>query len=161
MQRCERILERFVWLLRMRTERYHYADSRPTIPIESTFRFHLFLHEVVCDGRAAYLELLEHPENAAARAATSTDEMQLWALAMLRHDIVMYHASVFRWLKMLADAHDYKVPGIFEYVPLLLTLVPPSEEYRPRPHLRDDGEHEIEGLYPPPEEPSALPAPSA
>src|SRR6185312_3972929 len=70
-QRCERILERFAWLLRTRTERYQYADARPNIPIEHTFRFHMFLHEVVSDGRDAYLALLAHPENAAARAATS------------------------------------------------------------------------------------------
>ncbi|HET8939687.1 MAG TPA: lipase maturation factor family protein [Polyangiales bacterium] len=156
----ERILERFVWLLRSRTERYHYADSQPTIPIESTFRFHLFLHEIVGDGRDAYLALLEHPENAAARVASSSDERQLWALTLCRHDIVMYHVCVFRWLKMLADAHELKVPGIFEYMPVLLSMVPPSEVYRPQPHKRPDGEHEIAGLYPPPDEPSAIPVTS-
>jgi hypothetical protein len=147
LERNERIFERFVWLLRVRTERYQYADSQPNIPIESTFRFHMFLHEAVGDGRSDYLTLLAQPENAAARVATSTDEKQLWALTMLRHDLVMYHVCVFRWLKMLADAHEYKIPGIFEYMPLLLSMVPRSEVFRPRPHKRPDGEHEIEGLY--------------
>jgi hypothetical protein len=157
LQRNERILERFVWLLRSRTERYQYADSQPTIPIESTFRFHMFLHEIVGDGREALLAMLEQPQTAAARVATSTDERQLWALTLLRHDIVMYHVCVFRWLKMLADAHEYKVPGIFEYMPLLLSLVPPSEEFRPHPLKLPDGEHEIAGLYPPPDKTSAIP----
>ena len=79
---------------------------------------------------------------------------------MTRHDIVLYHVCVFRWLKMLSDAYEYKLPGIFEYMPLLLSIVPPGEEYRPRPQLREDGEHVIEGLYPPPEAPSAIPATS-
>lgn len=160
LRRNERILERFAWLLRSRTERYQYADSQPNIPIESTFRFHMFLQEVVCDGRAEYLALLEQPQNAAARVASSSDERQLWALTLLRHDIVMYHVCVFRWLKMLADAHEYKVPGIFEYMPILLNMVPPSEVFRPRPRKRPDGEHEIEGLYPPPDDPVTVPATS-
>jgi hypothetical protein len=158
--RNERILERFVWLLRARTERYHFADSKPTIAIESTFRYHLFLHEVVGDGRAAFQALLDQPQDAAARVEASSDERQLWALALMRYDILMYHVCVFRWLKMLADAHEYKVPGIFEYMPLLLSLVPPAEEFRPQPFKRPDGEHEIEGLYPPPDKPAALPATS-
>jgi hypothetical protein len=158
--RNERILERYVWLLRARTERYQFADSQPKIPIESTFRFHLFLHEVVGDGRAACFALIEQPQNAAARAETSSDEKQLWALTLLRNDLVMYHVCVFRWLKMLADAYEYKIPGIFEYMPLLLSIVPPSEEFRPHPQKRPDGEHEIEGLYPPPRDAAGVPATS-
>jgi hypothetical protein len=152
--RFERILERFAWLLRAHTERYQYADSKPSIPIESTFRFHLFLHEVVTDGSAAYRSLLEHPETAAARAERSSDETQFWTLTLLRHDLVMAHACAFRWTKMLADAHEYKIPGIFEYVPLLLSIVPPGEVYRPHTQLLPDGEHVIEGLYPPPTMPT-------
>jgi hypothetical protein len=147
----ERILERLAWLLRARTERYQWADSKPTIPIESTFRFHMFLHELVTDGREPYLALLAHPENTAARAESSTDALQLWTLTMLRHDLVMAHVCVFRWLKMMADAHEYKIPGIFEYVPLLTSLVPPGEVHRPHTRMLPDGEHVIEGLYPPPE----------
>jgi hypothetical protein len=149
--RNERILERFAWLLRMRTERYQFADSKPTIALESTFRFHMFLQEAVSDGRAAYLALLEQPETAAARAERSNDALQLWALTLLRYDHVMYHVCVFRWIPMIAAAYDYKVPGIFEYMPLLQQIVPYDEEYRPLPQMLTDGEHLIEGLYPPPE----------
>jgi hypothetical protein len=149
----ERILERFAWLLRVRTERYQYADSKPTIAVESTFRFHLLLHEMVTDGREAYLSLLAHPETAAARAEQSSDAMQLWTLTLLRHDLMMSHVCVFRWLKMLADAHEYKIPGIFEYVPLMVSLVPPGELFRPHTQKLADGEHVIDGLYPSPEAP--------
>lgn len=149
--RNERILERFAWLLRTRTERYHYADSEPTIALESSFRFHMFLQEAVSDGRAAYLELLAHPETAAARAERSSDASQLWALALLRYDHLMYHVRVFRWVQMIAAAHEYKVPGIFEYIPLLQSIVPEDEEYRPQPQKLADGEHWIDGLYPPPD----------
>jgi hypothetical protein len=148
--RFERILERFAWLLRVHTERYQYADSKPSIAIESTFRFHLFLQEVVSDGSDAYRSILAHPETAAARAERSSDETQLWTLTLLRHDLVMTHASAFRWAKMMADAYEYKLPGIFEYIPLLVSLKPPGEVYRPHTQLLADGEHIIEGFYPPP-----------
>jgi len=154
----ERILERFAWLLRVRTERYQYADLKPTIPMESTFRFHMFLQEVVSDGREAYLALLAQPEAAAARAEQSTDALQLWTLTLLRYDHVMYHVCVFRWVQMIASAHDFNAPGIFEYTPLLQSIVPDDEEYRPRPQKHANGEHTIEGLYPPPDSPSIVPA---
>jgi Lipase maturation factor len=157
--RFERILERFAWLLRTRTERYQYADSKPTIPIESTFRFQMFLHEAVTDGRDAYLALLAQPETAAARAERSSDALQLWALALLRYDLVMYHVCVFRWQKMLADSYEYKVPGIFEYVPLLISIVPPDEVFRPHTQKCPDGDHVIEGMYPPPEPPAVVSVP--
>jgi hypothetical protein len=149
--RNERILERFAWLLRVRTEGYQSRGLEPTIPLESTFRFHMFLQEVVSDGREAYLALLAHPEAAAARAQRSTDALQLWALTLLRYDQVIYHVCVFRWVQMIAAAHEYKAPGIFEYMPLLQSIVPDDEEYRPLPEKLANGEHRIEGLYPPPE----------
>jgi hypothetical protein len=149
--RNERILERFAWLLRTRTELYQYADRKPTIPFASTFRFHMFLQEMVSDGRDAYMALLAQPEAAAARAEQSSDALQLWALALLRYDHVMYHVCVFRWVPMIASAYDYNVPGIFEYMPLLQGIVPDEEEYRPLSHKLEDGEHRVEGLYPPPD----------
>ena len=148
--RNERILERFAWLMRVRTERYQHADQKPTIPLESTFRFHMFLQELVSDGREAYLTLLAQPKAAAARAERSSDALQLWTLTLLRHDHVMYHVCVFRWVPMIAAAYDFKVPGIFEYMPLLQSLVPDDEEYRPRSQKLANGEHSVEGLYPPP-----------
>ncbi len=156
MVRFERILERFAWLLRVRTERYQYADAKPTIPIESTFRFQLFLREAVTDGRDAYLALLTQPETAAARALRSSDALQLWSLALMRYDLVMYHISVFRWLKMMADPYEAKVPGIFEYIPLLVSIVPPDEVFRPHTQKCPDGDHVIEGLYPPQEAPAVV-----
>jgi hypothetical protein len=61
----------------------------------------------------------------------------------------MYHVCVFRWVHMMASAHEYKVPGIFEYMPLLTSMVPEGEEFCPRPQIHPDGEHVIEGFYPP------------
>jgi hypothetical protein len=156
--RYERILERFAWLLRVRTERYQYADSTPKIALESPFRFHMFLQEAVSDGREAYLALLDKPEAAAARAAQSSDVLQLWTLTLLRYDHLVYHVCVFRWVQMIASAFEYDVPGIFEYMPLLSSIVPDDEEYRPRPQKLPDGEYVIEGLYPAPESPGAVPA---
>ena len=148
--RFERILERFAWLLRSRTERYQYADATPKIslPLDSAFRFHLLLQEMVTDGREAYLALLAHPEKAAARAEQSTDETQLWTLTMIRYDLMMAHVSAFRWLDIAEEPYRMKVPGLFEYYPLMLTIVPPGEEYWPKQERQPDGEHVVAGLYP-------------
>jgi hypothetical protein len=150
LHRFERLLERFAWLLRLRCERHQFADATPKIPIESNFRFHLFLQEVVGDGREAYQELLAHPERVAARAERSTDAQQLWALSLLRYDIMMAHVCCFRWSEIGRDSHRLGFPGIFEYYPVLSEIIPPEEEFRPRIEKHPDGEHGIEAFYPPP-----------
>jgi hypothetical protein len=148
--RFERVLERFAWLLRLRTERHHFADAQPKIPLKSNFRYHLFLHEMVMDGPEAYAAVLANPALAAERAKTSTDATQLWTLTMLRHDLMMAHVCAFRWTNLGRDAHGIKLPGLFEYYPLLAQLVPPGEELCPAIVKLPNGEHQVAELYPPP-----------
>lgn len=155
--RAERLLERFAWLLRLRTERYHFADGKPKIELESTFRYHMFLHEVVLDGRDGYRALLDHPERAAARAAESDDANALWALALLRYDLMMMHVRVFRWTELGLRGHMEKAPGLFEFYPLLAAHTPPEEDFRPHIVKHPDGQYTVDGFYPP----SARSAPSA
>jgi hypothetical protein len=156
LHRFERLLERFAWLLRLRSERHHFADATPKIPLESNFRYHLLLHEVVCDGREAYLDLLAHPEQMAARAERSNDENQLWALLMLRYDVMMAHVCCFRWSEIGRESHRLGFPGIFEFYPLLSEIIPPEEDFRPLIEKHPDGEHSIETFYPPPLQSVAL-----
>jgi hypothetical protein len=146
--RYERLLERFAWMLRARTERYHFADATPKIPFESSFRYSMFLHEVVLDGREAYQALLEQPELAAERAARSSDEAQLWALSMFRYDLMLQHIRAFRWSLVGSDCHALKLHGIFEYYPLMAAYQPPDEEWLPTFVKDASGAHQIEGLYP-------------
>jgi hypothetical protein len=148
--RFERIMERFTWLLRLRTERHHYEKLEPKIPIESVFRYHMFLQEMVLDGRAAYQAVLADPSLAAARHQSSSDGAQLWALAMFRRDLMLQHVCAFRWMDMGIDCYNLKLPGIFEYYPVLAAIVPPGEEFRCVTTKLPNGEHTIEGLYPPP-----------
>jgi hypothetical protein len=42
------------------------------------------------------------------------------------------------------------LPSFFEYYDLLAEVVPRGEEFCPEFVLHDDGEHTIEGFYPPP-----------
>jgi hypothetical protein len=146
----ERLLERFAWLLRVRTERFHYADQTPKIELKSNFRYHMFLHEAVLDGRDAYRALVANPTLAAARAATTTDNTQLWALALFRYDLMMLHVRAFRWTELGMRGHMYDGPGLFEYYPLLAAHVPPEEDFCPKPIKHPNGEYTIEGFYPPP-----------
>jgi len=148
--RHERLIERFAWLLRIRTARHQYADAQPKIAIKSNFRYHMFLHDVVLDGREGYRALLDAPTLAAARAEISSDAAQLWALALFRYDLMMMHVRVFRWTELGMRGHMYGGPGLFEYYPLLAAHVPPEEEFRPQSVKHPDGEYTIEGFYPPP-----------
>jgi hypothetical protein len=145
--RFERLLQRFAWLLRLRTEPYFVRDAQPKIALNSNWRFEMLLHEIICDGRAAFLAMLAAPERAAERAARTTDQTQLWALAMMRHEMMLLHVRCFRWNAIGMDGYKFKLHGIFEYAPLLMTVVPPDEEFRPEPHKHHDGEFSIEGLY--------------
>jgi hypothetical protein len=146
--RFERLLERFAWLLRMRTERHHFADATPKIPLESNFRYSMLLHEIVLDGRAAYQAVLDDPGLAAARAPQTSDESQLWALSVLRYDLMLAHIRSFRWYLIGKDCYDLKVPGIFEYYPLMSAYKPPDEVYLPKFIKHPSGAHGIEGFYP-------------
>jgi hypothetical protein len=150
MHRFERILERFAWLLRLRTERYQFADDRPKIPRNSTFRYHMLLHAIVLDGREAYSNMLEAPSRAAARAEGCSQESELRALSVLRSDLLLAHICVFRWLPMARETYEAKIPGLWEYYPLLAGYRPPEEDFCPVGVLQPNGEHVVEGLYPPP-----------
>jgi hypothetical protein len=148
--RLERVLERFTWLLRLRTERHQYLDELPKLPIDSNFRYHMFLQELVMDGRDAYLAYLEDPAMVVERHKQSSDERQLWTLAVLRHRLMLSHITTFRWTLAGSDTFKRKLHGLFEYYPVLARVVPPGEEYCPEISKHENGEHTIVGLYPPP-----------
>jgi hypothetical protein len=148
--RFERVLERFSWLLRLRSERHWYADAQPNLPIDSNFRYHMFLHELVMDGRDAFLSYLADPALIVARLASSSDERQLWTLAILRHRLMLAHIATFRWTLAGSDTFKRKLHGLFEYYPVLARVVPPGEEFCPEITKHEDGEHTIRDFYPPP-----------
>jgi hypothetical protein len=152
--RFERLLQRFSWLLRMRTEDHFVRDAQPKIALTSNFRYEMLLHEIITDGREAYLQVLGEPTLAAERARRTTDETQLWMLAMVRYDMMIFHIRTFRWNMIGDHGYKYKIHGIFEYVPVLSKVVPPDEEYRPIPRKHDDGEFTVDGIYAAPKEPS-------
>ncbi|HKO90848.1 MAG TPA: hypothetical protein VJU61_06845, partial [Polyangiaceae bacterium] len=59
-----------------------------------------------------------------------------------------------RWSQLGRDCYELKVPGIFEYYPLLSAIVPPDEEFVPKFVKHASGALTIEGLYPePPQSP--------
>jgi hypothetical protein len=148
--RFERVLERFAWLLRLRTERHQFADALPKLPISSNFRYHLFLQELVMDGPEAYARYLNEPALVVERFARSTDATQLWGLAMLRHDLMLAHIAAFRWTTVGKENHRMKIPGLFEYYPLLVACELPGEEFCPEIVKHASGEHSVESFYPAP-----------
>ncbi len=149
--RFERLLQRFSWLLRSRTEPHFVCGLAPKLEVNySNFRYEMVLHEIVSDGRDAYLNVVREPALAAERAKRTTDESQLWTLAIVRNDIMLYHHCSFRWTGIGAHGYKYKMQGICEYYPLLAKLTPPEEEFNPVVIKHDDGEFTIEGLYAPP-----------
>jgi hypothetical protein len=150
MARFERLLERFAWLLRLRTERQQFADAEPKIALESNFRYHMFLQEMVLDGQEAYELLMAQPALAAARLERSSDAKQLWALAVMRHELMSAHVLAFRWTTVGQDMYALKIPGLFEYFPMLVKLQPAEEEFALNIVKHPNGEHTVADFYPPP-----------
>jgi hypothetical protein len=68
----------------------------------------------------------------------------------MRYERVMQHNYMLRASEMGVAAVEDGLPGMFEYDDLLSKVVPPGEEFCPRFVLHPDGEHTIEGFYPPP-----------
>jgi hypothetical protein len=158
--RFERVLERFAWLLRGRTERHQFADALPKLPIESNFRYHMFLQELVMDGEQAYRGYLASVERVVERFASSTDLDQIWTLSMLRADLMIAHVLAFRWTNVGKDTYKLKVPGLFEYYPILGFHVPKAEEFALEFIALPNGEHVIPGFYPPPSAALSAPLPA-
>jgi hypothetical protein len=148
MHRLERLLQRFAWLLRLKTEPHFVGALQPKIDLPSNFRYEMLLHELVADGREAYLRALETPAIAAERLKSTTDYSQVWTLGIVRYDMMMFHIRTFRWQGIGDHGHRYKIPGIFEYYPVLAQVVPEEEEYVPKPVKHDDGEFTVDGIYP-------------
>jgi hypothetical protein len=102
------------------------------------------------DGRDAFLSYLADPALIVARLSSSSDERQLWTLAVLRHRLMLAHIATFRWTLAGSDTFKRKLHGLFEYYPVLARVIPPGEEFCPEITKHEDGEHTIRDFYPPP-----------
>lgn len=148
LSRFERVLERYGWLLRQQVEPYRRGEREPVLPVMSNYAFHMLLHEVILDGRAAFQAALREPVRVVERAQTSRPETQLWAFGQLRYDQLMAHVRCFRNTEMGVKKSQRGLPSLFEYYHLLIDLVPPDEEVRLGFHKHDDGEFTIDGFSP-------------
>jgi hypothetical protein len=72
-------------------------------------------------------------------------------LSMMRYQMMIGHMGSFRWTGLGADNFKAKIPGIFEYYPVLSRYPLPGEEFCPQVTKRSDGDYAIAGFYPPPE----------
>lgn len=148
--RLERVLERYAWLLRKRTEHYRFGRRDPSLPPMSNFRYHMLLQEIVLDGREVFEAVLREPERVVERWERTTDATQIWALTLLRYDQVMAHVATFRGSEMGLQSRQEELPSFFEYFDLLVQVTPPGEEFLPKFIKHPDGEHTVVGFYPPP-----------
>jgi hypothetical protein len=148
--RLERVLERFAWLLRLRIEPHLLGSAQPAIRPMSNFRFHMLLHEIILDGRAEYEATMADPGRAAERALRTDNGTELWMLGLMRYEQMMVHVSCFRWSELALQSSQKGLPGLFEYYDFLQQQVPRNEDFRPHFVKHSDGEHTIEGIYPPP-----------
>ena len=148
--RLERLLERYAWLLRKRTEGHRFGRVDPSLPPLSNFRFHMLLQEIVLDGREAFEAVLREPARVVERWDRTTDATQVWGLTLLRYDQVMAHVATFRGSEMGLQSRQEELPSFFEYFDLLVQVTPPGEEFLPKFIKHPDGEHTVVGFYPPP-----------
>jgi hypothetical protein len=148
--RLERVLERFVWLLRLRAEPHHTGNQEPLLPVMSNFRFHLLLQELITHGREAYEAHLAEPARVASFAAASSDATQLWVMGLMRYEQVMAQLYTYRGSEMGEVSARDGMPSFFEYYYFLVKHAPRGEEFCPHFVKHPDGEYTIEGFYPPP-----------
>jgi hypothetical protein len=144
--RFERILERLCWLLREPLEPHLYGVAAPAFPKISNFRFHLFMHELVLDGREAYAAVLANPGLAAERLSQTREETLLYALGLLRYETCEFQIRVFRWGEFATSMKGRTAPGIFEFLDMLSAIEPRDEEWRPEAHKLDDGWWKVPGF---------------
>ncbi len=116
----------------------------------------MMLHEIVADGRSAFLQMLADPMGLAARASETSDASQLWVLGLMRFDQMMQNVCAFRWCELALRVHENELPGLFEYFSFLVAIVPPDEVFCPAPIKHANGEHSIPGLYAPPDMEASL-----
>lgn len=154
--RLERLLERYVWILRQRTEPYRFGTREQTLPPMTNYAYHMVLHEVVCDGREAYLTMLAEPQRVVERERSTSQATQLWAIAHLRYDQFMAHVRCFRSTEMGIEKGEARLPSFLSYHDFVRGLVPPDEQFTFDIIKHADGEFSIPGFYPPP--PIAAPA---
>ena len=147
--RYERIAERYAFLLRLALEPYFYGDQTPKIEKRSNFKFHLLLHEVILDGKAAYEAMLREPQGAAARAAQQTDASQLYFIGVVRNETVRYHGRALRIARRMTNVAEPFIPGILEFKDLITEAVPPDEAFLPDCTRSDDGVWHCEGFVQP------------
>jgi hypothetical protein len=159
--RMERILERYAWLLRKRTEHHRFGQLTPSLPPTSNYRYHMLLQEVVLDGHAACEAMLRDPASIVARFERSTPQTQMWGQGLLRYEQLMYHIMLFRGSEIGRQSQSEGMSGLFEYFEMLAAVVPRGEEFHTDVIKHADGEHSVPGFYPPPPEAETDPRRSA
>ncbi|MDD9946476.1 MAG: lipase maturation factor family protein [Myxococcales bacterium] len=146
--RLERVLERYAWLVRERIASHPQAGPATDALGMSSFRQHMVLHTWFLEGREAIGRLIEDPCLFSVRPEPP-EQHQIWILALVRYQQMMAQVASLRWCEIGTRAWEMGMPGLFEYFPLLSSVTPPDEAFRPQPVLHDSGEHTIEGFYPP------------
>lgn len=148
-QRHERVLERYAWLLRNVTEKHFQGTAEPALPKLNNFQYWMLLHEVIVDGHDAVQRVLDEPACIVERLARSTQATQLWALGLIRYEQIWVHIRCFRQFDAGFDGVP-NLPSFLAYHGFLSSLVPPDEEFRLQAHKHDNGEFTIDNFYPRP-----------
>lgn len=144
--RFERLAERFAHLLRLHLEPELIHGQKPLAVIKASFRFYLLLHEIILDGRDAYLRALGEPAAAAReRMARQTDASALHFICVLRNEVIHAHARAFRHAAALRTAKEPDLPGLWEFRELLRAEVRGGDEWLPVTTCKE-GKWTIEGF---------------
>lgn len=141
--RFERLLERYAWLLRKRIDPHLYRGKEPQIKARSNFRVHLLTHQVVMDGRQRFRAALAEPGRVAERAADTACSDELYAIALLRWEAIDFAIRTLRWSPLSSSLGDRQMPGIFEYMDLLIERPLHDEAWRPAAERSPSGEWEV------------------
>jgi hypothetical protein len=137
--RCERIAERYVFMLRQKLEPHMYGGVEPTLKPRWATNFHFMLHDLLLDGRERFEHYLTVPASAVARCQDVSPEQLLHFVAVVRNEVLRFHMRMLRISTRLTDAYEDDIPGLIEYRELLTRRPPPTETWVPECSRSDSG----------------------
>eukprot|EP00434_Breviolum_minutum_P016451 symbB.v1.2.014503.t1/scaffold1062.1/size140384/2 len=150
----ERILGRYVFLLRQKVT-LDLISKIGLANLMGNWRLHLLFHDVIAEGKQAYVETLKKPESLVARAGQIGEARLLDLVGLLRPDDLLFEDMKYRYicdLKQRPDRRGFitkvvemdKV-GFYSMLNFLLAQKPMAELWLPKAQLLDSGAWLVKG----------------
>jgi len=150
----ERILGRYVFLLRQKVT-LDLISKIGLANLMGNWRLHLLFHDVIAEGKQAYVETLKKPESLVARAGQIGEARLLDLVGLLRPDDLLFEDMKYRYICELKQRPDRRgfitkvverdKVGFYSMLEFLLAQKPMAQLWLPKAQLLDSGAWLVEG----------------